>query len=487
MAERRLPLWWTCGPFFDIGHLGSAGTPGASLRPRRLTWGLSALLRYSSPIAVAALMSLAPAALRSQSGADSALVSYIAGIKAVDSHAHPMRYVGVGTPPDSEYDALPLDAIPPFQVPWRLRPDNPQWRQAQRALFGPLSPETGAAYSSALARAKARIVTEQAQRFPTWVLDQTGIDVMLANRIVLGEGLASPRFRWVPFADPLMFPLDSRNAAARTPDTRSLYPKEDALLRRYLRDLGLSRIPATLDTYVASVIRPTLARQRQGGAVAIKFEAAYLRALDFDPPDPAAARRVYGRYSAGGTPTNADYKLVQDYLFRLICREAGRLGMAVQIHLLEGFGGFYSPRGSAPRLLESALNDSTLRATNFVIVHGGWPLIGETQSLLARSNVFADISAMVLIVDPGRLAQVLRQWLAEWPEKVLFGSDAFDGGPEQGWAEVAWVGTTTARRALAEALTGMMRSGDLDRARAQEVARMVMRQNAIEAYHLAAQ
>ena len=48
---------------------------------------------------------------------------------------------------------------------------------------------------------------------------------------------------------------------------------------------------------------------------------------------------------------------------------------------------------------------------------------------------------------------------------MLFGSDAFDGGVEQGWERVAWVGTTTARRGLAIALTGMMRDGEITRAR----------------------
>ena len=51
---------------------------------------------------------------------------------------------------------------------------------------------------------------------------------------------------------------------------------------------------------------------------------------------------------------------------------------------------------------------------------------------------------------------------------------------------MAWVGVVTARRALAEALTGMMRDGDIDRARAEQLARMVLRENAVEAYHLAA-
>ena len=62
--------------------------------------------------------------------------------------------------------------------------------------------------------------------------------------------------------------------------------------------------------------------------------------------------------------------------------------------------------------------------------------------------------------------------------------DAFDGGAEQGWEQVAWVGTTTARRALAIALTGMMRDGEITRDRAQALARMVLRENAAAVYGL---
>ena len=228
----------------------------------------------------------------------------------------------------------------------------------------------------------------------------------------------------------------------------------------------------------------TLQREKANGAAGIKFEAAYLRPLDFDDPDVAAAQRTYAKYARGGTPTHAEYKNLEDYLFRAIAREAGRHKLPIQIHVLETFGGFYSPRGSAPHLLEPAFNDSTLRATKFIIVHGGWPLVGETQGMISKPNVYADISMMDDILSPTVLAGVLRQWLGEWPDKVLFGTDAFDGGAEQGWEQVAWVASTTARRALAIALTGMLRDGEINRDRAQALARMVLRENAAAVYGL---
>ena len=98
------------------------------------------------------------------------------------------------------------------------------------------------------------------------------------------------------------------------------------------------------------------------------------------------------------------------------------------------------------QVMKRSLNKSLgRRSPKFVIVHGGWPLIGETQGLLGKPNVYADISMMDDILSPTVLAGVLRQWLGEWPEKILFGTDAFDGGAEQGWEQVAWVGSTTAR------------------------------------------
>jgi len=324
---------------------------------------------------------LAPVA-RAQTPVDSSLLAYINTIRAIDVHAHPMRPVAPGAPADSEFDALPLDGIPPFGVPHRLGLDDPIWRAAQDSLFHAPSASTDSAYRAGLRATVESLRREHGEHFPQWTLDMAGIEVMLANRIAMGAGLPTTRFRWVPFVDPLMLPLDTRGEASRTPDTRPLYPKEAALLKRYLREIGVAKLPATLDAYTRDVVRPVLSRWQAGGAVGIKFEAAYLRPLDFDDADPTAARAVYARYAAGGVPSRSEYKTLEDHLVRVIAREAGRLHLTIQIHTLETFGGYYRSAGAAPHLLEPLVNDSTLRATKFVIVHGGWPLIGETSGLI---------------------------------------------------------------------------------------------------------
>jgi len=129
-------------------------------------------------------------------------------------------------------------------------------------------------------------------------------------------------------------------------------------------------------------------------------------------------------------------------------------------------------------------NDSTLRGANFVMIHGGWPAVGETEAMLGKPNVYTDISMIDQMLGAAELAQVLRAWLTRWPDKVLFGTDAFEGGPDQGWEEGAYVAATTARSALGIALTAMLREGEIDAARARTLARMVLRDNAVRLYHL---
>src|SRR5689334_5260383 len=267
--------------------------------------------------------------------ADPQLLSEINKIKAIDNHAHPLRYVAEGDKPDDEYDALPLDSIDPFPLPLRLSPENREFIDAWKHFYRYNYNDMLQAHTDELLSAKKTVLQQQGQNFPNWVLDQLNIETMFANRVAMGKGLTAPRFRWVSFVDPLLFPLDNEVAKRSNRDYAGFYPGEEKLLKRYLADLGLNRLPATLNEYVTKVITPTLERQKAQGVIALKYEAAYLRLLDFEKADPAIARATYDRFSRGGVAPTGDYKALQDYLFYYIAKEAGRLGLAIHIHIID--------------------------------------------------------------------------------------------------------------------------------------------------------
>jgi len=131
-----------------------------------------------------------------------------------------------------------------------------------------------------------------------------------------------------------------------------------------------------------------------------------------------------------------------------------------------------------------SVGDPSLKNTNFVVIHGGGIFAAHTGALFARPNVYADFSVMPQFYSPTMLAGILRQWLTEYPEKVLFGTDAFALGPDAGWEMSAWLASTTARRGLAIALTGMINDDEITRARTEEIAAMVLRTNAAQLYKL---
>ncbi|HKP76569.1 MAG TPA: amidohydrolase family protein [Longimicrobiaceae bacterium] len=433
---------------------------------------------------LAAPLLAAATAARAQTPVDSALAAEIDRIPAIDNHAHPVRTPLPGFAPDSEYDALPADAMSQFALAARWAPTSDAWPRAWRDLFAYPYADADSAHAAVAQAARAREIAARGPAYASWVLDRLHIQTMLANRVVMGPGLAPERFRWVPFVDALVFPLSNASGKSLSPDHRGFYAGEEKLLRRYLRDAGVEHLPATLPEYLARVVTPTLERMSRDGAVAVKFEIAYLRSLDFGDPGEDEAAAVYARWAGGGDPPAGDYTRLQDYLFRYVAREAGRLHLPVHIHVLGGVGRYYRFREAEPLLLEPVLTDPALAETRFVIIHGGWPRADDVGYLIQKPNVYADFSNQTFFRSPHTLAETLRGWLEQFPDKVLFGTDAGPYGPPEGWEEVAWHSNTTARRALAMALTGMVRDGDVTRARALEIARMVLHDNAARLYGL---
>ncbi len=386
---------------------------------------------------------------------------------------------------DRGFDALPVDTMEPQTDPVALRPDYPPLAEAWFALYGFTGiPPLSDAARKELEASRTRVRQREGEHYSGWVLDRAGIGTMLANRVSMGEGVEPPRFLWVPYDDALLFPLNNGALAAATPDRTQFFALEDKLRTRYLSDAGLPAMPATLDAYLQRLVTPTLERQQRGGAVAIKFEAAYLRSLDFADPSREQAQAVYAKYIHASAPDATAYKTLQDYLFRYIAAEAGRLGMAVHLHGMAGAGRYFSVAGVNPLLLEPVLNDPRLKQTRFVLLHGGWPYVREVGALLQKPNVYLDISQQSLILPARTLAGWMREWLETYPEKVLFATDGYPYSAALGWEESTWLAARNAHTALGLALTGMERDGEVTPARAAELARMFLRGNAESLYRL---
>ena len=409
---------------------------------------------HSAFLCVAALY-LTACGPQPQPAIDPQLAADIAQIKAIDNHAHP----ALNNPTDREFDALPVDNMEAASDPVVFRSGSPQAKEAAQHFPN-----------------KAATRKEKGDGYPAWVLDQLGIETMLANRVAMGPGIQPPRFRWVSYVDALIFPLDNSHLASRNSDRKAFFALEDKLRARYWSEAGFTA--GNLADYLSKVVTPTLEKQKQGGAVAVKFEAAYLRTLAFDAVDRAVAEKVWTQHS----PSDADYKQLQDFLFHYVATECGRLGMAVHLHTEAGAGGYFDVAGANPLNLEPLFDDPSLRKTKFVMVHGGWPFVHEIGALLTKPNAYLDISSQDLLLPASVLATTLHEWLSYVPEKVLFGTDGYPYSDEMGWEEAAWLASKTAREALGRALTDMLRAGEITPDRARQLARMVLHDNAKTLY-----
>jgi uncharacterized protein len=379
---------------------------------------------------------------------DLQLSTEIAKIKAIDNHAHPVR---PGAPADTDFDALPVEHLEAYPEPIRSRLDSPIVAEARQKM-------------SSVDKSN-----------PAAVLDALGIDVMIANRVAMSPPVSEPRFRFAGYVDAFMYPLDN-TSMMKDPDKKEFFPLEEKLLKRYYAESGVASKPATLDDYLSRVVRPTLERHKQAGAIAEKFEMAYLRGFDIGNPSKNDAEKAYSAHS--------DYKALQDYIFRFLATECGRLGMAVHIHTSASAGGYFDIAGDNPLLLEPLLHDPAMRKTNFVLLHGGWPFIGEITAMLENPNVYLDFSEQTFNGYPREVSANIRKWLEYEPEKVLFATDAYPFSKEIGWEEAGYIAAKTGREALGIALTGMLRDEEISRDRAVELARMVLRENARKLYAL---
>ena len=402
------------------------------------------------------------------------LLKQIETIPMYDNHSHP------GFADDTDVDAM---ASPPDEsATLRLRDDNPEFVAGAKSLFGYPYDDFKPEHAKWLADKKKAAEQAGGVAYFDGILDKLNVDICLANRAMMPSYLNTKRFHWVFFGDSFFFPFDNSQQRASTPDMGVYVPLQEKMLGRWKKQEGVDGLPADLAGYEDFVRRTMTDNQQKHGGVAIKFEAAYFRSLRFSDPPREHAEGIYTKYRGGGVPAAAEYREFQDYIFRVMVEQAGKLHLPMHFHSAVGIGDYFSLHNGNVLNLENVVRDARYKNVTFVLIHGGWPYEREAALMTAVKNVYLDTSFQTEMLYPSQFKEVLKLMLTLYPDKMMYGSDAFPFNDALGAEESFWLAARTTRTGLAAALAELVEEGAITEAKAMELARNYLHDNAARLY-----
>jgi len=402
------------------------------------------------------------------------LLKQIETIPMYDNHSHP------GFADDTDVDAM---ASPPDEsATLRLRDDNPEFVAAAKSLFGYPYDDFKPEHAKWLADKKKAAERAGGVTYFDSILDKLNADICLANRAMMAPYLDPKRFHWVFFGDSFFYPFDNSQQRNSTPDMGVYVPLQEKMLARWKKQEGVEGLPADLSGYEDFVRRTMTDNQQKHGGVAIKFEAAYFRTLHFTDPPREHAEAIYNKYRAGGVPTPGEYREFQDYIFRVMVDQAGKLHLPMHFHSAVGIGDYFSLHNGNVLNLENVVRDARYKNVTFVLIHGGWPYAREAALMTAVKNVYLDTSFQSEMLYPAQFKEVLKQLLTLYPDKMMYGSDAFPFNEALGAEESFWLAARTTRTGLAAALAELVEEGAITESKALELARNYLHDNAARLY-----
>lgn len=149
---------------------------------------------------------------------------------------------------------------------------------------------------------------------------------------------------------------------------------------RYAREENLT--VATLDDYLA-VIEHWLKAGKAVGAVCLKTTTAYERTLEFDRVTKERAALVYARPKS--KLADVEVKEFEDFIMWHLTKLSAQLELPFQIHT-----GHARRQGSNPMNLLNLIEANP--RTKSILIHGGYPWVGETGAIMQRhgENVWID-------------------------------------------------------------------------------------------------
>jgi len=434
------------------------------------------------------LLGMAPQA--PAGGLEADLSTALAAVRAIDTHEHILPEVErVAAPVDvftlaSHYALDDLTSAglddadrrviedPKAATGDRWRRFEPFWRAAQHTGYGQaLRIALADIYgvdelsSSSLDGLNARIAAA----------NRPGLyrDVLLrrANlRVCLNDEYWQPRPTAV---DPAIFALVRKFDAFVSPITRA----------------GVGRLESQAGHAIASVadLERALAAQVEAalalGLVAIKTTLAYDRSLVFDEVTEADAQRAFDRLMRDQTPPGEGfrrvearpYKPLSDHVFHHLVQlaEAHRLPVQVHTGLHAGNGNFVAH--SRPTDLTNLF--FRYPSVTFDLFHIGYPYHHEA-AVIAKTfrNVCLDFCWMH-VVSPLIARRVLDELIDLVPINKIFGF-----GGDYRYPELSYAHLVMARRNIAATLAARVRASAFTEARALEIGRALLHDNAARVF-----
>ena len=383
----------------------------------------------------------------------------LSDVPVVDNHVHPWRAASrtlsveqlSGSVAFSEtartsvrQDFLPPDELAPALALYRATNLGVRYllRELARLLGVDEDWQTVTAARNAAAGQDYRAWTAR-------LFADVGIDALMVD-----EGGSRPRITLDELG--AIAPVRLRRVARTDNIIRDLLPDGDAWPR------FLARYDEGLEAAIAD------------GALAFKSVIAYRTGLDVQPVAEDVARANYDAHRADAERTQ---KAFRDYLLCHTFDVARERGLWVHIHAAVGDPDIVFERAN-PGNLYPLLSSPRFRANRVVLVHGGWPWVGEAAAMVAiLPNLYLDVSEGALFGMPNVRQRLLEVLEAGPYAKVLYGADGEI-------PEAIWIGAKRYKVVLGRVLDELQADGFCTEAEAHQIGALILHDNAARMYGL---
>lgn len=234
-----------------------------------------------------------------------------------------------------------------------------------------------------------------------------------------------------------------------------------------------------LDSYIA-MLAGAFQEAMGRGIIGVKSALAYHRTLKYEGTPKSVADSVFARLmNSPDDKTFAfnDVKPFQDYVMHQIIQLVRKNNIPFQFHTgLQSGDGNIIDNANPSHLANLFLQ---YRDVKFVLFHGGFPYGGilSTQAKAFR-NVYIDM-CWSAIISPSYSERYLHEWLETVPANKIM---AFGGDYHN--VEGTYAHSLIARAIVSKVLSEKVRDAYLTEAEAIDIARRLLRDNAIELFKI---